>query len=58
MTEYYNKYNHLVKGGYINVKGIHLGDGRRITIFKKANHVIEITWTHNEILDIKEAYIK
>lgn len=58
MTEYYIKYNHLLQGGYINVKGIHNSDGTRTTVFKKANHVIFITWTHNEILNIEEAYIK
>ena len=58
MIKYYIEYEKLVSQGYINVRGFHKDDNTRITIFKKDNHIIEIKWSYDKILNIKEGYIK
>lgn len=58
MIKYYIEYEKLVSQGYINVQGFHKDDNMRITIFKKDNHIIEIKWRYDKILNIKEGYIK
>ena len=58
MIKYYIEYEKLVKEGYTNIQGLHKDDNTRITIFKKDNHIIEIIWSYNKILNIKEGYIK
>ena len=58
MIKYYVEYERLVTLGYVNIQAFHKDDNTRTTIFEKDNHIIEITWTHDKILNIKEGYIK